>query len=198
MSYTLEDAEREAGEERLITQVLEDHRDVIVAEFVEDRLASYYEEHPDLAGPAEQAHAEARKIYDVSYSASLVFAFSSTEIVIQDLLLKPVVVGLTHNPDLSDLMAALINIRSQQTEKFLFYIMEEVGLPDIKEQKLPNGHSIWKEKNIIQDIRNKILHRGTSATKEEAERALVLGKYFLCKLYPTVRGHFTQRSSGWT
>lgn len=197
MSYTLEDAEREAGEARLISQVLEDHRDVIVAEFVEDRLASYYEEHPDLSLPAEQALARARKTFDVSYSASLVFAFSSTEIAIQDLLLKPVVVGLTHNPDLSDLMAALIDIRSRQTEKFLLYIMDEVGLPNIKEQKLPNGHSIWKEKNIIQDVRNKVLHRGTSASKEETERALVLGEYVLHELYPTVRDHFTYRSTGW-
>jgi len=197
MGYTWEDAEREAGEESFIAQILEDHRDVIVAEFVEERLASYFEEHPDLSRPAMNAFDEARRLLEVSSAAALVFAFSSVEMAIQDVLLKPVVAGLTHNPDLSDLLAELIDVRNRQTEKVLFSIMYEIGMPSLKEQKLPSGLVVWKEKSELQDLRNRVLHRGVTVSKEQADRALALGEYFLYGLYPKVRDYFTHRSTGW-
>lgn len=84
MGYTPEDAEREAGEEYLITQIPLDHRDVIVSKFVEERLNLYYTDYPDLSRAAdypdlsraaESALHEARRLLDVSSSAALVLRF---------------------------------------------------------------------------------------------------------------------------
>lgn len=197
MGYTPEDAEREAGEERLIAQVLDDHRDLIVAEFVEGRLASYFEEHPDVSQSAENALDEARRLFNLSTAAALVFAVSTVEIVIQDVLPKPVVSGLTHNPNLSDLLADLIDIRNRQTENVLFAILSETGMPSLKEQKMTSGRVVWIEKKELQDLRNRVVHRGEAVSREYALRSLELAEYFLHTLYPEVRDYFTHRSTGW-
>ena len=75
MGYTPEDAEREAGEESLITQIPLDHRDVIVSKFVEERLNLYYTDYPDLSRAAESALHEARRLLDLSSSAALLLRF---------------------------------------------------------------------------------------------------------------------------
>ncbi len=75
MGYTPEDAEREAGEEYIITQIPLDHRDVIVSKFVEERLNLYYTDYPDLSRAAESALHEARRLLDLSSSAALLLRF---------------------------------------------------------------------------------------------------------------------------
>ncbi|MBR0644144.1 hypothetical protein [Plastoroseomonas hellenica] len=196
MTYTLEDAERETGEEQLIAQILEAQRDIVIAGFVEGRLTSYFEEHPDLSKPAVNALAEARRMLEISPSAALVFAFSSIEMTIQDVLLKPVVAGLTHNPDLSDVLAELIDVRNKKTEALLFSIMQHIGVPNFKDQPLVNGRVAWKEKIELQELRNLVVHRGASASKEQAERALVLSEYLLLNVFRKIREYFTNRSAG--
>jgi hypothetical protein len=197
MGYTPEDAEREAGEDRMIAQVLEDHRDVIVAEFIEERLASYFEAHPDLSRTATNALDEARRLFVLSSAAALVFALSAVEIVIQDVLLKPVVVGLTHYPELGDLLAALVDIRNKQTENMLFGILDATGMPSLRKQTLPGGKIVWDEKIELQKLRNRVIHHGDSVSKEHAARALELADYFLNTIFPEMREHFTQRTTGW-
>ncbi len=197
MSYTLEDAEREDGESRIISSVIDEYRDNIVAEFVEDRLASYFEEHPDLDQHARDALVEAKSLAVLSASAATVLALSSVELAIQDVLLKPVVSGLTHNPFLCNFIADLIDVRNKQTEKLLFTIMDEVGLPSLKDQALPSGRLVWKEKQELQELRNRVVHRGVKSTDDEASRALALAEYFLDDIYPKVRDFFTHRSSGY-
>ena len=199
MSYTPEDAEREEGESRMIAAVLEDHRDLIVSAFIEERLASYYNHHPDLADSAERALSEAHRLLTSSPTAALVFAYASVEIGLQDLLLKPVVAGLVHNADMSDLLAALIDIRSSQTEKLLFAILHDIGLPNLRDHPLPSGRGpVWAAKKALQDLRNRVVHRGELVKSEEAVSALELANYIVKELYPQVRTYFTTPQTGWT
>lgn len=197
MTDTMEDAEREAFYDRITEEILRDHRDQIVAEFVEDRLASYFEERPELWRPAQRALVEARTLESTSAAAALVFAMSSVEISIRDVLLKPVVAGLVHNPDLSEIVADIVDIRSKKILTLLSFVMTEIGLPALPDQLLPSGRPVWVEKSELQKLRNSVVHRGDTVTSEQAQRAMELAEYFVEQLYPQIRDHLTHRSTGW-
>lgn len=197
MSMTPEDIEREEFYDKLTVDILREHRDYIVAEFVEDRMSSYFEEHSDILEAAENALSEARALADRSAAAALVFSMSSVEIAMRDVLLRPVVAGLVHNPDMSIAVADLVDIRDKKALTLLAFIFDEIGMPRLQDQRLPNGAFVWQEKTTLQELRNGVVHRGVSVTHEDAERGLVLAEYFLTNLYPQIRDHLTHRSTGW-
>lgn len=139
---TEDEIRRDEWESDLISRIIEENRDAIVTEFVEDRLASYFEEHDDLPDKAMNALNEAKRLTDISPSAALVFAISSVEMAIQNVILKPVVAGLTHNPFQSVLIVSLIDLRNKQTEKVLYSVMKEIGMPNLNEQVLSSGELV--------------------------------------------------------
>ena len=66
------------------------NRDDIINEFVSERMASYYLNHPDLTSATQAALDEARSLLPINPTASLVFSRSATEIVLRDVLMKPI------------------------------------------------------------------------------------------------------------
>ncbi len=107
MSITPEEAWQEEAHDRMVEEILESHREDIIDEFVSERMASYYRNHPDLTAPAEAAIDEARDLLEVSPTASLVFSRSAIEITLRDVLLKPVAFGMVHDENAGSLMADL-------------------------------------------------------------------------------------------
>lgn len=105
MGMTLEEAWREEAYEPMIEEVLETHRDEIVDEFLSNRIAEYYQNHPDLAQATTSTISEARSLLNVSPSASLVFSRSAIEIVLRDVLLKPLAFGMVHDEKAGSLRA---------------------------------------------------------------------------------------------
>ncbi len=97
MSITPEEAWQEEAYDRMVEEILESHKEDIIDEFVSERLASYYRNHPDLTVPTESAIKEARHLLEVSPTASLVFSRSAIEITLRDVLLKPVAFGMVHD-----------------------------------------------------------------------------------------------------
>ncbi|EDP62396.1 hypothetical protein BAL199_29450 [alpha proteobacterium BAL199] len=94
MGMTPQEAWQEEAYDRMVEDIIRDHRQDIILEFVTDRMASYYRQNPDLIAPATAMLNEARKLRDVSASGCLVFAYSAIEITLRDAILKPVVFGL--------------------------------------------------------------------------------------------------------
>lgn len=78
MSYTREDADAEDGYDRLVDSILAEHSGIIIRQFVEERLAAFYLQNPNISQPAEAILREATMCLHTSRSASVVFAFSHT------------------------------------------------------------------------------------------------------------------------
>ncbi len=54
MSMDWDEAQREAAFDELVEEILHDHKEEIIAEFQEDRLASYYRANLQIAAPAKR------------------------------------------------------------------------------------------------------------------------------------------------
>jgi hypothetical protein len=84
MSYTLEDAAYDMYMADEGARLLyEEHRERAISEFTDERLQSYYLEHPALAQPALQALTDSRYLVPIHLGASLVFAAIAAEIGIK-------------------------------------------------------------------------------------------------------------------
>lgn len=197
MGYDWLDAEREDAEWRYIESIVTDNRDLIISDFVADRLASYFDANPKLAEAAEGMLSEATRLLQTSPSACLVFAMTSIELSVQDLLLKPVVAGLSHHAQLGTMIAGLLDLRNGRTEKVLFVILQELGVPPLADRSLIDGVNVWKERDALKEARNQVIHRGKLASPEEAQRGLVLAEYFLRTLCAEVRATFTPPQRHW-
>ena len=186
MSMTIEEAWREEAYDQMVQEFLELNRDIIIDEYVSGRIASYYQKNPDLAAAAESARGEARSLLESNPSASLVFSRSATEIALRDVLLKPIAYGMVHNENTGSLMAELA-VRNQQFRKLLFTALEDYGV-DLK-RTFRNGadNNLWAEIQEISTTRNRILHLGQKASKEQAERSLGIAAMLLDRLYPNLR-----------
>lgn len=194
MGYTLEDAYEEEGYDRLVASILEDNRGEIIERFVEERLAAYYVQNPTLHAEAAAVLAEGKAVLGVSPSAAIVFARSCVELVIRDLLLKPVIHGLVHDEDMGSLLTDLISLRGQRTEGRLFAILGIAGLPDLKAVKRPQkAVTVWEEHATLIKNRNSVVHEGKLVESDVAREALALAEYMLHKLYPQVRAYFVKR-----
>ncbi|MDZ5696685.1 hypothetical protein [Chelativorans sp. M5D2P16] len=194
MSYDEHDAMREEFYDRMVKEVLSDHKVDIIGDFTLERLRSYYEQNPDLEIRAEVVLDEAEKLLQVSPSASLVFSFVSLEITIRDVLLKPIAYGLVHDKNFSDVVAELV-VGNRHIKKLLFQILDDVGhvgLTALRRSKEAKK-DIWAEKEELRQRRDEIVHRGAEASAEEAEVALALATFFLRRLYPSLR----DRICGW-
>ena len=186
MSMTPEDAWREEAYDQMVKEILESHREEIIDEFVSERMASYYRNNPDLAAAAESALAEARSLLSSNPTASLFFSRSATEIALRDVLLKPIAHGMVHDEHGGGLMVELA-IRNQQFTKLLFGLLEQYGI-DLKARFRKGARkNIRAEIQETANTRNQILHGGTKASKEQAERSLEIAVILLDKLYPYLR-----------
>lgn len=186
MSMTLEEAWQEEAYDRMVKEILESHRDDIINEFVSERMASYYREHPDLAAPTEAAIDEARRLLELSPTASLVFSRSAVEITLRDVLLKPVVFGMIHDDNAGPLMAELA-VGNRHFTRLLFIILEDYGLDLKHATRQPGAKSLWAEIEEIKEIRNRVVHYGDKATPDQAALSLELADILLHKLYPHLR-----------
>lgn len=186
MSMTPEDAWREEAYDHMVEEILELHREDIIDEFVSERMALYYRNHPDLTTATEAAINEARSLLKFSPTASLVFSRSAIEIALGDLLLKPIAFGMVHDENAGSLMVELA-IGNQQFKKLLFSVLEDYGLDLKKEVRDGGANNLSAEIQETVEIRNLILHRGEKASKEQAERSLEIAEILLNKLYPNLR-----------
>lgn len=189
MSITPDEAWQEAAYERMVEEILDDHQDEIVGQFVSARMASYYVEHPNLLSPAVAALEEARRLKGVSPSACLVFAQATIEIALRDAILKPVVFGMVHDENTGSLIAELA-VGNKQFTKLLFAVLETYGF-DLKKAKRQNSSkNVWEEMTEVQKLRNSVIHRGEMASEQDASLALEISRIIVEELFPHMRSQF--------
>ena len=192
MSMTYEDAWQEEAYDQMVRDILESHQEDVIDEFVAERMASYYRNNPDLAEATENILFEAKSLLNVSATASLVFSRAAIELALRDVILKPIAFGMVHDENTGSLMVELA-VGNQQFTKLLFSVLQDYGV-DLKNIDRNNGsNNLWAEIQEIAKIRNQILHRGKTASKEQAEQSLEIASILLNKLYPFLRNQIMQR-----
>lgn len=191
MSMTAEEAWQEEAYDQMVREILASHREDIIDEFVSERMASYYRNHPDLTSATEAALDEARSLLTINPTASLVFSRSATEIVLRDVLLKPIASGMVHDEHAGSLLVELA-LRNNQFIQLLLTVLEDYGINLRKVVRDGSTNNLWAEIQEIAGIRNRILHRGEKASKEQAERSLAIAVILFERLYPYLRRQITQ------
>ena len=186
MSMTYEDAWQEEAYDQMAREILESHREEIIDEFVAERMKSYYQDNPDLTIATETVLNEAKYLLNVSPTASLVFSRSAIDLALREVLLKPIAFGMVHDANTASLMVELA-VGNQQFSKLLFRVLQDYGV-DLRTVVRDTGsNTLWAEIKEIANIRNQILHRGQTASKEQAERSLKIASILLYKLYPYLK-----------
>src|SRR5690349_15892471 len=112
MSYTYEDAQADAYYEKLYNEFgpewAEEHSSELNAQaiqyFTNQRLQSYYLDHPDMAQAALGMIKEMGVLIGEHRIAAFLFAASAIEITIKHLLVKPILNGLVHNEAVADMV----------------------------------------------------------------------------------------------
>jgi hypothetical protein len=172
-------------------EVLEGRSDLhglVIAQFVSERLHSYYVNTPRIVDRARWAFSQARQLLPTHPEASLVLAVTAAEVGLKSGLLKPILHGLVHDDAMAAVVAELMpEQRNDRFKNLLFGILREYGGIDLHSFRR-NGmaKSLWQEIEEVQRVRNEIVHRAGSATLEDATRAAVIAELILTTLYPSV------------
>jgi hypothetical protein len=88
--------------DHLSRELYPEHRDQAVSEFTSECLQRFYLANRDsLKGPLYLLK-EAQSLAEGHFSAALVFAFASMEMLLKSVLMKPLVAGLVHNMSLAN------------------------------------------------------------------------------------------------
>lgn len=179
---TLEDIERERGYEELVDEISAQ----AIEQFTLDRMRSYYVNNRFLAEKVIKTYKEANRLLPISPTASTVLFTTSIEVGLKVLLLKPVIYGLVHNHSVADLISDLA-VKNNGIDRFrplLGKLLSEYGNIDSNEFRIA-GHQrlLWDEIKDVQDLRNRVVHRGEMVSPENAvlprEVALmILGHFF--------------------
>lgn len=173
----------------LAHEFFEDNYEEAVKVFRSERLQSYYVEHPDLAVPALEALNYARTLMPTHPRAALVFGTTSTELVIKNVLLKPLISGLVHSEDLASL---IVEQSTNQTgvdryQKLLAGIVSEFSSFELSTLKRPDSsQTLWQEITIVQEARNGVIHRGKTVEEEMATRSIEIADMLLNVILPDV------------
>ena len=184
MGMTIEDAAYEAY---AAEEALDELRAEAIADFQQERLRSYYAEHPEVAQAAIDTLEEAQALFDAGFiRASLVSSISAAEQALMNTLLRPILYGLVHSESAATLVAGLY-VRLDHLPKFLFPIVAESANVDLSTYcRHDQPITLWDEFRRLQRIRHGVLHRGERADPGDASTALAVAGAMLTDVLPRV------------
>ena len=157
----------------LASELYEEHKEKAIEEFVSERLASYYRTHTDIAKDAVSFLKKAQSLQSPEPTASLLFSSTATEVLLKSVLLKPIVYGLVHTESLAELIATGL-VKQTGIDRFkelVFGILDHhVAFEgSINEYcRLGSETPLWKEREKLQRIRNRVLHQAKECLEVEA------------------------------
>jgi hypothetical protein len=160
-----------------------------IEEFTEERLTSFYFEHPDILRQSFEILRESKLVLEHSPSASLLLSCSCIEVSVKSGILKPIIYGLVHSEVAADIIANT-SIKQTGLDRFrdlLAKLISNVASFDIKTYTRSGASkTLWNERADIQTIRNKIAHQAQKCTKDQAELSINVAESFLKELIPNI------------
>ncbi|MGA2336744.1 MAG: hypothetical protein ABSG08_15360 [Terriglobales bacterium] len=158
-----------------------------VEEFQIDRLQSYYKAHSDLAEKSIGKLDEARALLPVSPNAALVLAMTSLEVGFKSIVVRPIMTGLVHNESLSEFVTEVFvkGAKPDGVLEMVSRVLKEYASIDLQ-NVIVGSHkkSYWEEMTQWQKVRNAVLHRAETCSKEDAGRVIELADYLWVVLFP--------------
>lgn len=166
--------------------------DEAVEEFKADRLKSFYLENPLVGEPSLRLLKEAKELFDSKhYSAAQVFAGAATEVIFQEVLLKPIVYGFVHSDNIASMLAHIID-ETKGVYKFkalLVHIISEFAGVDLYSYRIGSAtQGLWQDLADVRKHRNDALHKAIQATEGAASQAIAVGSALSEKIFPAVTG----------
>jgi hypothetical protein len=153
-----------------------EHKTQAIGEFTTERLRSFYIADPNVMIPAISVIQEGKRLAETNHpSAALVFFGTGIELLLKATVLKPVVHGLVHSAPLADTIVeyALGQSGFDRYTKLLSKLYNEFSKLDINSIKRQGaGQNLLAECTALQDVRNKIIHRGATCSDAQAANGL--------------------------
>jgi len=160
-----------------------------IDEFTEERLTSFYFEHPNILKKSFEILNESKLIIEHSPSASLLLSCSSIEVSIKVGILKPIIYGLVHSEMAAEIIADT-TIKQTGLDRFrelLAKLINDVASFDIKAFKRNGSNkTLWSERAEVQKIRNSIAHKAKKCTSKEAHFSIDVAGAVLQELIPNI------------
>ena len=180
---------QEAQQEEYMDQLYEEHKELAIQEFIDERLQSYYGEHRLLAKPAFDALTEAKELISNHYTAAFLLSAIAVEVGLKEMLVKPIVFGLVHTASVASLITDMVLSRPDQKKyrDLLLHLLRHHGDVDLHSYKRQDSRRpIWEEITEVKKKRDLIVHRAQTASISEAETALGVASTVIDTLFPTV------------
>lgn len=177
MSTTLDDIAYEMHLENLAENEV---RKTTIDEFRETILRRYYLKNPDVLKRAHSVNTEAINLFkNGHYSASMVFSFNAVELLIKEVITRPLLHGNVIEESIADYITDEILKKmknySQYSTLFNNFITTYTAI-DLKNYQEKN---LIKEFEELQKLRNDILHQGIMVNKADAIHAnKISGLYY--------------------
>ena len=168
----------------LASELYEEHKEQAIEEFVSERLSSYYRTHADIAKDAVTFLKKAKSLQSSEPTASLLFSSTATEVLLKSVLLKPIVYGLVHTESLAELIATGL-VKQTGIDRFkelVFEILDhhidfEGGIN--KYCREGSKSPLWSERDVLQKIRNKVLHQAKMCSESDAIQSVEVALAFV-------------------
>jgi hypothetical protein len=185
------DTPEEMARDQWYSELVDDVSKQAIDEFALERLRSYYIANPNLVKDVVSVFKEAKKLIDISPSASLVLFTTAIELGLKTALLKPVIYGLVHNESVADLISDLV-VRQNGFDRFkplLAQVVSEYGGIDFDTFTI-EGHekTMWEEITVLQKARNGVVHRGELAPFESTILSRDVAVMIIGNYLPSVLG----------
>ncbi|EJI1281059.1 TPA: hypothetical protein P0E34_005073 [Vibrio campbellii] len=187
-------------EEELREELYEEHRDQAIEEFIFERMQSYYRQKPDLAENAIKFLRKSKALLEVDPTVSLIYAAISTEVLIKSVLLKPVVYGMVHNEYAAEMISSGL-LKQSGIDRFkdlVFDVIDEnvdLGCSINEYKRQQSSETLWRERDKIQRLRNKIMHAANECSFEDAQQAIDITVEFVSIIVAVIRNFSLDLSS---
>lgn len=176
MSYDPQDAAFDQMYERISDELYPEHKERALSDFTEERLRSFYLDNPAVMRPAVDILQEVKRLQENGHSsATVVFCATAIELFLKATLLQPIVYGLVLSSGLADIIVehAVKQPGFDRYRKLLSRLFQELANLDLaKVTRDGTQTALMDESKGVQDLRNNIIHKGTSCDSEAAKHAI--------------------------
>ncbi|MBY7981326.1 hypothetical protein KW452_02135 [Vibrio fluvialis] len=171
-------------EEELREELYEEHREQAIEEFIFERMQSYYWQNPKLAVNAINFLRKGKKTLENDPTISLIYTAISTEVLIKSVLLKPIVYGMVHNEYAADLISSNLLKQSgvDRFKELVFSVIDEnvdLGCSITKYRRPNSPDTLWREREIVQRLRNDVMYKAVECSYEQAQQAIDIASEFI-------------------
>ncbi|EKO3892346.1 hypothetical protein [Vibrio metschnikovii] len=158
-------------------------RDLVADRYTKDRIREYYEDHPHCGENLGHLAKGIKDVKSVNDMATVVLAVSGIEILIKEVILRPVVSCLVNDQMISKFICDAVIKQGglDRFNRFVFWVFDSLFsvTDNVCDWKRAGAKlTIWQERSYIQKVRNDIVHKGKACTKKDAELAVALFNEF--------------------